>query len=182
MSLSLAIWSRARLGLGAGEPGHQRARHLALLGGLVDRGGAQRVGLDADLAQQREAARRGAGQHQLGLEAGAAPGRLGARQLAAQRLAARAVGAAEHADQCGLRVRSCCFVVPQRRRSIRPTMPTGCGENQAAAVSVPSVAPCAIQMGRTDRRGGSPAVRLPRHAKADAMRPSSGWHGIRRRV
>jgi hypothetical protein len=89
------------LGLGAGEAGYERARHLALERRLVDGGGTQRIGLDADLAQKYQTPRRSAGQHQLGLEPGAATGRLGARELVPQRLPPWPVATGERGGQAG---------------------------------------------------------------------------------
>ncbi len=95
MSLSLAIWSRAHFGLGAGEPRNQRARHLADAGALVDAGGAQRIRLDTGLREKHEAARACACEHELGLFARSILPGLLARELPAQRLAPRTVGPAE---------------------------------------------------------------------------------------
>ncbi len=52
--------------LGAGEPVGAGPRQLALLGHLVDVGRPQRVGLDADLVDQREPARRAGGKDEFG--------------------------------------------------------------------------------------------------------------------
>ena len=67
MSLSLAIWSRAASALARARRADEAARHLAHPRRLVDGGGPQRIGLDADLGEQPEPARTGAGQDQFGL-------------------------------------------------------------------------------------------------------------------
>jgi hypothetical protein len=61
----------ARLVLGGqrllvGEPRREFSRQLALFGRLVDMGRDQMLGLDADLVQKREPARRGRGENQFG--------------------------------------------------------------------------------------------------------------------
>ena len=48
-----------------GEALRELARQFALFGRLVDMGGDQMLGLDADLVEQREPARRGGGQDQF---------------------------------------------------------------------------------------------------------------------
>jgi hypothetical protein len=45
--------------LGAGEPLHQMTRHLSARRRLVDGGGPERIGDDANLLEQSEPARRG---------------------------------------------------------------------------------------------------------------------------
>ena len=53
-------------GLLVGETLGELARQLVLFGRLVDMGGHQMFGLDADLVEQRQPARRGGGQDELG--------------------------------------------------------------------------------------------------------------------
>jgi hypothetical protein len=83
------------LGLGAREARDQRARHLTFARRLVDRGGAQRIGLDADLGEQHQAARTCTRKHEAWLQIRAPSLRLVACALTAQRLALRCEAAAE---------------------------------------------------------------------------------------
>ncbi len=55
-----------RLGLGARQPVGAGARQLAALGGLVDVGRTQRIGLDAGLVDERDPARRAGGEDEFG--------------------------------------------------------------------------------------------------------------------
>ena len=55
-----------RLGFRARQPVGAGARQLALLGHLVDVGGAQRVRLDAGLIDERQPARRAGSEHEFG--------------------------------------------------------------------------------------------------------------------
>ena len=134
MSLSLAIWSRAVFGLGAGEPGHQRARHLALVGlSSIEEG---RSASGSMPTWPSSVSRRGEAlaSTSLGLRPARRPVGLERASSLAQRLAARAVGAGQRVDQRSLG--ELMWLGPRRANS-GARMPTGCGENQAGCTRQP---------------------------------------------
>jgi len=83
VALVAADQPRGGLGLGVGQPLDDVARELPLVHCLIDGGGAQRIGHDAHLVEQREPSWRGGGKHEGGPEGAAGPRRsgLGARVL-----------------------------------------------------------------------------------------------------